>query len=347
MRLKVSGLNSNENIKEYKAVLKNFRNYSIYYSYEYLAYYENDSQKLNYFLLEENNKAIILMPFFLRKISSNLEIDKEYYDVITQYGYGGPLFDDIFEKYLIFFWKKVDLWYHENNIVSEFIRFNLRGNYSYYTGELVHTLINVRGEILRDQVKQWQNFIPKVRNNYRTAEKNGLIFVFKFGSKILKEDIKKFHLIYIETMNRNNADESYFFSLAYFESLILENFQNVAIVFSKKDDVMISTELIIYCQDTVYAFLGGTREDYFQFRPNDFLRVNIIKLASKLKLKYYVLGGGRTDGDGLYKSKKAFFPKDQDPVFYTGRKILNSIVYNQLTHERNSENTSFFPAYRL
>ncbi|KGK29126.1 GNAT family N-acetyltransferase [Cellulophaga sp. E6(2014)] len=347
LSLKVIELNSKENIEGYKILLNSFWSNNIYYNYEYLIYYENDQQNLRYFLLELHGEPIVLMPFFMRRIDSNLKLDNEFYDVITPYGYGGPLFDENVKNYLEYFWNKVDAWYSRNNVVSEFVRFSLRQNSDNYTGNLEHTLTNVRGLILEDQDKQWQNFVPKVRNNFRTAEKNNLSFVAKIGSNISQNDIVEFHSVYIDTMKRNNASEIYFFSLEYFQNLIFSNTQNFSIVFTEKDGVVISTELIIFWKDTMYAFLGGTRGDYFHLRPNDFLRVNIIKLASELKFKYYVLGGGRVDGDGLYKSKKAFFPKDEDPIFYTGRKIINSLVYSQLTQEHTSIKTSFFPAYRL
>jgi len=135
--------------------------------------------------------------------------------------------------------------------------------------------------------------------------------------------------------------------MEYFENLIFENKNNFEIVFVVKDNLRISTELIIYWKDTLFAFLGGTNKEYFKYRPNDFLRVEVIKLACKKNMNYYVLGGGRKDGDSLFKSKKALFPKDEDCIFYTGRKIINQEIYKQLTANLNTEsNPSFFPKYR-
>jgi len=108
--------------------------------------------------------------------------------------------------------------------------------------------------------------------------------------------------------------------------------------------------------DTVFAFLGGTNAEYFSHRPNDFLRVKVIEWAIQNNKKHYVLGGGIKDGDGLYKSKKSFFPKDDDVVFYTGRKIVNQPIYDELSLcisstyaslGREELNNQFFPFYRL
>ncbi len=348
--LKTKKFNSPKSIQDYKSLLKIEWNNNVFYSYEYLVYHENQNQKLRYFLLEQDGKPIILMPFLIRLIPIDLSDNTKYYDIITPYGYGGPLFNRQYENYLDAFWKKVDKWHKDNNIVTEFVRFSLTDNYKKYSGDLKHTLLNIKGKILSDQNEQWKKFSPKVRNNYRTAIKSELTFVNVCGGNINKHDIYDFHAIYIDTMKRNNADKSYFFKLEYFEKLIFENKDNFEIVFVEKDGNRISTELLIYWKDTMFAFLGGTKKEYFQYRPNDFLRVEVIKLAYKKNITYYILGGGRTDGDGLFKSKKALFPKDNDSIFYTGRKILNEAIYMELTNKHHNlgckSNSSFFPEYR-
>jgi len=350
LSFKVKEFSSRKDVDNYKSLLKLRWKNKIYYSYEYLIYYENEHHKLKYFLLEEDGIPIILMPFYIRDITSNLEDNYNYFDVITPYGYGGPLFDLKYTDVLAFFWKKADEWYKNNNVISEFVRFSLTENYVGYTGELVHTLTNIKGTIFSDQDKQWKNFVPKVRNNYRMALKSDLTFSSICGEKIIEKDIIDFHKIYIETMERNNADERYFFKLDYFKNLIFQNIDNFSIIFVSKEGVRISTELLICWSDTIYAFLGGTKEEFFKYRPNDFLRVEVIKWASEKNIAFYVLGGGMVDNDGLFKNKKALFPKDNNPIFYTGRKILNQKVYNELTKKHaNSleiDESSFFPKYR-
>src|SRR5690606_25672887 len=95
---------------------------------------------------------------------------------------------------------------------------------------------------------------------------------------------------------------------------------------------------------------------YFNFRPNDFLKIEVIKWALENNITHYVLGGGRQNNDGLFQYKKAFFPKDDDAVFYTGRKVINHKVYKKLTktypfNKKELANLinhgqTFFPIYR-
>ena len=69
------------------------------------------------------------MPFLLRKVPYK-DQEETYYDVISPYGYSGPLFNKNMSRgYLILFWEAVDSWYQENHVVSEFVRFSLNHNY--------------------------------------------------------------------------------------------------------------------------------------------------------------------------------------------------------------------------
>ena len=43
------------------------------------------------------------------------------------------------------------------------------------------------------------------------------------------------------------------------------------------EDKPISTELIIVNENVMHSFLGGTISDYFNLRPNDFLKIEINK----------------------------------------------------------------------
>ncbi|MCF7560807.1 GNAT family N-acetyltransferase [Sabulilitoribacter multivorans] len=356
-KLEVVNLDEESTITKYKDLLIDNWDNNIYYAYDHLKYFENSTNSLKCFLLKINDDNKILMPIIFREINFNDE-NTNYFDAITPYGYSGPLYNsnEITDSDLSAFWKLVDNWYNKNNVVAEFIRFSLNENYSGYSGLLVNTLLNVKGKLASDFEKQWESFLPKVRNNYRKASSFNLKFKIYSDKEINEEVIKTFSNIYTSTMKRHNAKSIYFFSSTYFKNLILNNLEKFSIAMVHVDNVAISTELIINHNKTLSAFLGGTDSNYYNYRPNDFLRVEVIKWAIKNNFKHYVLGGGLSDGDGLYKSKKCLFPKDEDKVFYTGRKIINHEVYDFLcqSHVEGYENIHkdemknyFFPLYRL
>ncbi|WP_025739885.1 GNAT family N-acetyltransferase [Aquimarina pacifica] len=355
-KISIKSLEDSINVAEYKEWLIANSNNSVYYSVEHMRPFDKDFGKLNYFSFEKDNTAIIVMPFIIREISYN-NTSSPYYDVISPWGYCGPIMQEsVISEDLVEFWEQVDQWYAENNIVTEFVRFSLNGNHQHYSGSIVKTLSNIRGNLFSNFEEQWTAFNPKVRNNYRKAIQYNLDFKIFHNKEITTDLIKIFNYIYVDTMNRNNADSTHFFSDTYFENLILSNLENFSIAVAYYEDIPISVELIISYKQTIYAFLGGTNAEYFSYRPNDFLRVKIIEWAINAQKKNYVLGGGVKDGDGLYRSKKALFPKDEPAIFYTGRKIINQEVHEELCLACNKEkylnlskedfDTHFFPFYR-
>lgn len=316
-----------------------------------------DLESLKYFLFSIDSTPTILMIFILRPIFI-AEIHTGYYDVISPYSYSGPIFNH--EKTesgtMIQFWKFVDRWYKENNVISEFIRFSLNNNHLHYNGMAVPTLNNVKGRIINES-EQWQGFKKKVRNNIRKAIGNNLEFEILPGEKIHQNAIEDFHRIYINSLVRNNALERYFYSLEYFEKYVGNNLNCCALATVKKDGKAISVELLLLSDESIYSFLGGTEADYFEYRPNDFLKYNVLNWGRKLDFKYYVLGGGQHNDDSLYLYKKSFFPVDDDVTFFTGRKILDNSKYLDLVRQFNKNSNAgtianlnllegFFPKYR-
>jgi hypothetical protein len=364
MKLSVHHITNNDDFNVYLNKVSSFDVMNPFYAI-YGANLSNDLfEALHYFTFStiDSNELLILMPFVLRKVPVQFE-NKTYYDVISPYGYSGPLYNESMSRgYLIHFWEAVDAWYQENNVVSEFMRFSLNHNHQFYNGILVPTLTNVRGHILEPDL-QWQSFKQKVRNNYRKSKHAGLEARF-YRDSLDEKALVSFYKIYTETMTRIGADSSYFYTLNYFKKLISLSHNNFVLVLIFKDELPISGELILIAGNTLYSYLGGTLSDYFQYRPNDFLKLEVMRWAFDHGFVYYLLGGGRQDGDSLYHYKKSFFVNDPDVIYYTGRKIINTKVYNDLDvllnatviiYKKNTKPTDtklnknsldYFPSYR-
>ena len=110
---------------------------------------------------------------------------------------------------------------------------------------------------------------------------------------------------------------------------------------------MISAELVIYGSENCYSYLGGTNSEYFDLRPNDFLKYEIIKWAKNKGLKNFVLGGGYGSDDGIYQYKLSLAPHGVYN-FYIGRKVFDQKSYDELVslRDENELNEKFFPLYR-
>ncbi|TWH99159.1 acetyltransferase (GNAT) family protein [Flavobacterium tiangeerense] len=351
----IYNLSTEEGIDKYKFMLSSFCENNPYYLIDYINIFSNSLKNLMCFsLVSEESNSVILMPGYLKPIVIGNETT-HYFDFITPYGYSGPFFsENTRDSDINFFWDQVDKWYAENDVVSEFIRFNLSGNQTNYSGKIFPTMLNVKGKII-DKENQWKEFDAKVRKNVKRAERENLSSKV-FYINIPKEKVKEFYEIYIQTMNRTNANENFLYTIEQFQIFLNNNKQHAAICTVYFENIPVSSELLLVSKDTIFSFLGGTNELYFDKRPNDFLKVEVLNWARSIDKKYYVLGGGYGFEDGIFKYKKSFFPDDVVP-YYTGRKIINNKVYEELVNKLNKvrfsnglptleiEDNTFFPLY--
>ncbi|SIQ78069.1 GNAT family N-acetyltransferase [Maribacter ulvicola] len=344
-----------QHIDLYKEALQKIGCESGYYAYELLNSTQDDNEQLQFFILNSvDGQVMAVMPFVLRKIVIGDE-QTGFYDVSSPWGYNGPFFvKGISEEDIEKIWELIDTWYKNNKVVSEFLRFNFFENYRHYSGEALHTLYNVKGDITNWELF-WSNLKSNTRNQFRKAEKIGLEFQL-FYKDITEKQVQEFYDVYIGTMDRRDAVDSFYHPLSYFLDFWKNNEDKCAIGLVYKDGLPISTELFLISEATMYSFLGGTDADHFKLRPNEYLKISAIKWANEAGLQYYMIGGGLANGkeDNLYLYKKKYFPFDDDIDFYTGRKIVMPSKYLEFLellnmdkeHALENIKEGFFPSYR-
>ncbi len=294
----------------------------------------------------------VINTFILRKIKWPIN-GQTYYDIVTPYGYGGPLAENVSDitQLMAEYKTAFGQYCKDHNIICEFIRFHLFDNVDvreHYYGETLHLLdnvvVNTEGDFETDI---WMRYEHKVRKNVKKALNNGLEIVIENNL----DHLFGFLDIYNSTMDRNNADSYYYFGAKYFEDIAKFLPDNYMYFHVFKDGKIASTELVLCSEDYAYSFLGGTFTEYYEFRPNDFLKNEIIKWCNQTGRKKFILGGGYHKDDGIYRYKRCFTP-DPDVPFYVGRFIFDNEVYNQMIEMRIKEDPSFnqetgyFPKYR-
>ena len=273
------------------------------------------------------------------KLAGKIE-EGQYFDLITPYGYGG-FWGTITD------WEELDRTYTQycidNHYVCEFVRFELFSNYhEHYSGEVETRTHNVVRSLEMPVDEIWMDFKQKVRKNVKRANKNNLgIIVESTG-----EHMEDFLRIYYSTMDRSDAEDEYYFSRRFYEDLN-EMKDNVMYFHVVSEGRIISTELVIYGAENCYSYLGGTDRDYFDLRPNEFLKFEVIKWAKEKGLKNFVLGGGYGADDGIFQYKLCLAPHGVYD-FYIGRKIFDREAYDKLVGLRAGEvlNERYFPLYR-
>ena len=267
----------------------------------------------------------------------------EYFDLVSPYGYGG-------------FWGSITDYealnrtYNEfcisQHYICEFVRFELFSDYhAHYDGEVETRTHNVVRNLEMSLDEMWMDFKQKVRKNVKKANSFGLQIIIENSD----EHIKDFLEIYYSTMDRSNAENEFYFSKEFFNTINSMS-DNIMYFYALYEGKVVSAELVIYGAENCYSYLGGTNRDFFDLRPNDFLKYEIIKWAQEKGLKNFVLGGGYGADDGIFQYKICLAPKGI-VNFYIGRKIFYEEVYNHLVELREVENPSckestFFPKYR-
>lgn len=263
-----------------------------------------------------------------------------YYDLITPYGYGG--FTGRISD-----WARLSRTYVDyctaHHYVCEFVRFNLFSDYyRHYDGEVETRTHNVVRSLDMPLDEMWMDFKQKVRKNVKKANSYQLSILIESTPDHLDDFLR----IYYATMIRTDAEKNYYFSRNFFETLCRMQ-DNVVFFYAVSEGRIISAELVLYGADTCYSFLGGTDNNYFQMRPNDFLKYEVIKWAKEKGLKYFVLGGGYGQDDGIFQYKQALAPNGVVD-FYIGRRVFDQASYDYLVNLRVDSILSegYFPIYR-
>lgn len=333
----------------WNGIVQSCMEYEPFQLYEYVEAFaeQGEGEPLLFFYTEKEEKAVSVM--FKRVISVNSTMEEPfrkqpYYDLISPYGYGGFVGNVSDWRGLVSDYQEIC---QQNGFVCEFVRFSLFSEYSrYYAGNVENITHNVIRTLDLQEDEMLMDFEHKVRKNLKKADKNGLQILIDESGQYLEDFLN----IYYGTMKRTEAKSSFFFHKNFFEKM--NEMQGHVVYFHVLyQNKIISTELVLYGNDNCYSYLGGTNAEYFECRPNEFLKYEIIKWAKKRGLKNFVLGGGYGQDDGIFKYKKSLAPNGVVD-FYIGKNIFDEELYWKLTELKRGERVisrgteGFFPAYR-
>ncbi|MCM1060384.1 MAG: GNAT family N-acetyltransferase [Eubacterium sp.] len=335
-----------EQFEQWDSIVRSFKDYDVFYLSGYSRAFmnENPSNGKPMLLSYENASDKAINVVFCRDISFDKNFvgkikENTYFDLITPYGYGGfwgnvtdwDSLNDCYEQYCV-----------DNNYICEFVRFELFTDYySHYRGIAETRTHNVVRNLDMSLEDMWTDFKPKVRKNVKKANSHNLEIIIEPTEKHLDDFLK----IYYSTMERSEAKSEYYFSKQFYRDInkLKDNIMYFYAVFEGK---IVSAELVLYGAENCYSYLGGTYKEYFDVRPNDYLKYEIIKWAKEKGLKNFVLGGGYGSDDGIYQYKLSLAPHGTVD-FYIGKKIFNMEKYNELVNLRSDiKEKGFFPRYR-
>ena len=337
-----------EQCDQWDTVVRSFEEYDVYWLSGYVKAFRihGDGEPLLFFYEDGRNRGINVVmkrdvandAHFRGKISGNV-----YFDFSTPYGYGGWLIEGdepaaLFEAY--------DRWCVKNGIVSEFVRFhplleNHRYSEKYYE---VIPLGNTVAMDLSSPEKIWENITSKNRNMIRKARKSG-IRIYSGRNPAIFET---FRGIYNGTMDKDNAEDYYYFGPEFYGSICEDLPQNSQVFYAQLDGKVIAASIILAADGRLNYHLSGSLKEFAGLAPTNLLLYEAALWGAANGCRTFHLGGGVGSGeDSLFRFKKAFYRQDDLPRFHIGRRIIDREEYDKLTALRdNIPDSRYFPKYR-
>lgn len=341
---------------EWNQVLKQFPKINdVYFDYDYFSIFSCHYNAKPETLVWEDQHVSIFWSHLVREIPNTLGNDKRFFDLITPYGYGGPLINyksnnnSKIQESLQSFMKEYFEFAKKRNYVCEFIRFHpilknwepfLEGFQKTITLEHINDTVQI--DLSKDLDQIWQEIRKGHKYNIKKTEReNCEVKVFENPSEY---DIDAFISLYHQTMKNNCASNKYFFT----PSFIKDHFSRLSTALIRVDycGQLIGASMFIAGNSFVHYHLSGSNKDYKGVYPSELIIWNAIKWAKERKFRIFHLGGGLGKNDPLFNFKKGF--SQITAPFFTGKIIFNHKHYETLKNFNMNLNINkdFFPAYR-
>ena len=327
-------------------IVRGFAEYDVYYLSGYVKAF-NIHGDGDPFLLYYEGDGLKAIYVYMRRPTA---IDG-IFDSVTPYGYGGVLFEgNTNNENLQAFWKEYLAKMTEEHIVDNFVRYHpvLKNAIPMKS---ISNVIDLGKTIAFDLTSPeviWENIISKNRNMIRKAEKNGI--EIRHGKDVaLFQDFKR---IYNATMDKDNAEEYYYFGDAFYESIHNDLNDNYEMFYAVLDGQIIAMSIMLFANKQIHYHLSGSMIEYRNLAPSNLLLYKAALWGYEQGCKTFHLGGGVGSGeDNLYKFKAAF-NKNSDYQFSIGKEIFDQEKYDQLVAIRAQQDpnfnpeSKFFPLYR-
>lgn len=327
-------------------IVKSFKEYDVYYLSGYVKAFQihGDGEPQLFYYEQDGIRAMYV--YMKRKTAI-----EGWFDSITPYGYGGVLLEgDKSDANLKAFWDAYVQKMNEENIVDNFVRYHpILANAVQM--KKISDVIDLGKTIALDLESPdviWQNIIPKNRNMIRKAEKNGIEIHHAVDMSLFKD----FMLIYNATMDKDNADEYYYFGEEFYKSICENLIGNYEMFYATYEGKIIAMSIMLFANKQLHYHLSGSLLEYRHLAPSNLLLYKAALWGYEHGFKTLHLGGGVGSGeDNLYKFKAAFNRKS-DYQFSIAKMIFDQEKYDTLVEERAARDSEFdrdskfFPLYR-
>jgi len=332
--------------RQWDDIVRSFAEHDVYYLSGYVRAFQlhGDGRPTLLYYQADGLRAIYV--FMKRETAMD-----GYYDCVTPYGYGGVLFEgNTDEEHLRAFRSDYLQAMNEAHIVDNFVRYHpVLANA--VPMKSISTVIDLGQTIAMDLCSPeqiWENITSKNRNVIRKAEKNGV----EIHHSHSWEELQQFIPIYNATMQKDHAEEYYYFGEAFYKSICQDLDGHFELFYATLDGKMIAASIMLFANRKMHYHLSGSLAEYRSLAPTNLLLYKAALWGHEQGYSTLHLGGGVGSGeDNLYKFKAAF-NRNSNYRFSIGKEIFNEAVYGQLVAIRQESDETFnpeshyFPLYR-
>lgn len=307
----------------------------IYFTPEYTRLYAKTDEEACCYIYS-NSKNI----FFYAFIYSPVPYLTDHYDIITPYGYGGPITNTSDPVFLAEALEKFHQKAKERKIIAEVIKFHpLIQDISIfskiYKGKIFDICTTMYVDIENDKENLWDNIYTHAnKKNINKALRNN--FTVSFSRE--QHSWLEFKRLYTETMRANNADESFLYPEEYFLHVQKHLSENYILATCQQENVIVAVLLVLLGKRFAHCHLLGTDREAMKHGVNNLLHHELINWCAQHGYELLHLGGGRgnSEDDPLLKFKQNF--TDKQLTFCVGENILDAEHYALACQRWQTEN---------
>jgi len=347
-----------DDVKKWSNIVMASCQYDFYHTLEYhLIAEEMEEGKPILFAYQDSNNMLAI-PLLLRSICHEKwfpDGHKDLFDVTSVYGYTGPISssNDLPYEFIKNFSLSLFSSLRELHVVSLFSRLHPLVDYKSSFDDYFNR-ITIGGTVSIDLSIPPEDQISKYSDNHKRGMKKLRKEEFHCYEDVELHYLDDFINIYIETMDRVNADALYYFPKKYFFSLFKNLHKTMHLFVCIKNGELASAGIFSLCHNIIQYHLGATRSSYLKYSPMKLLFDIVRQWGVNNHATVFHLGGGLgSSKDSLLHFKAGF--SDRMHKFAVWEKILlpeeykllcnAKADYNRKNNLRNS-NASFFPLYR-
>jgi serine/alanine adding enzyme len=255
-------------------------------------------------------------------------------DVITPYGYGGPVARDLHTASGLH--AGYETWCAEHGIVSTFVRFHpLYENHRYSEFHVERLGATIAWRLGDDLFERMHSHHRRV---VRKAERAGT----EVSVTESPADLHEFVELYERTMDRRDADVFYRFSREYWDGLRAL----VVRADARLAGELAASVLCFFSPPWLHYHLGATSDEGRRVGASNLVLYEAARWGHERGCELFHLGGGVGGAeDSLLEFKRRFDPEGRRE-FAVGKAVHDPEAYRALTHQADVSLAGFFPAYR-